>query len=264
MLASSPLAAGPIASASQAVQTAGGAGVVAVNSSGGLSLVLLWGATAIIEFRSEGIGRRGATLIGSMPVQVATEGVMHRGATGSASFEVVVALDSDFRVATKVEAVFSVQVDSALDGRAVTPKTGSGKAFNEVVSRGSEPGRASHIPNMQSSIWVNANGKANLIASAPVSRAVITVHSTGEFTFGDYHYGSGRALAAALFSTGSIQALPYVYASGSAAVSVKMIDHGYGIPPIPSLFISAPGSRTMYAPPSGRTMYAGKNRRTLP
>lgn len=182
MLASSPLAAGPIASASQAVQTAVGAGVVVVDSSGVGILILNGSATAEIEVRSEG---------------------------------------------------------------------------NVLQS-------VSHIPNMQSSIWVNTNGTANLIASAPVSRTIITVHSTGEFTFGDYHYGSGQALAAALFSTGSIQALPYVYASGSAAVSVKMIDQGYGIPPIPSLFISAPSSRTMYAPPSGRTMYAGKNRRTLP
>lgn len=100
-----------------------------------------------------------------------------------------------------------------------------GSALNSKVAK-------THSPKMDTSLWLDARGKANLHMS-PQGDAAIRVQSAGSGRFGGKLRISGRGhleLAASL----KPDWWRHVHASGSAAVKVLMVAERHGFPVIPS------------------------------
>lgn len=219
---------------------------------------------AQVVVQSSGDIVRGLTGESLAQVEVSSTADFTRRAIGSALFGIEFQADGDFRVVPPASAVFNIRVNSTLDGETKTPKFGEAWFLIETRAIGYEIKRNTYSPAMPMVIRTNMKGSANVQAVMPLSRGTIELYATGDLKKGAKLYGSGKAVAAELFMRGAINTRHYVYAAGSAQVSIKLTDNGYGIPPIPATFISAPANRTMYSAPDRRTMYSNADRSITP
>ena len=265
MLAGSAIAQHPIA---------GSARTIFLEAAANASISLALTGNTLVQRQADGLAQvvvsstgdvvRGITSEGLAQVQVDSAGDFVRRAQAGAFFGIEVAVDGDFRVVPPASAVFNIRMYATADLESKTPKYGDAWFLIETRAIGYEIKRNTFSPAMPMVIRTSAKGAGNIQAGIKASRAQIELYATGELDKGRKLYGSGRAKAAELFMRGAIDTRHYVYAAGSAQVSIQLIDNGYGIPPIPATFINAPAERTMYSAPERQTMYATRNRSIAP
>lgn len=207
---------------------------------------------------------RGATGIGlAQTVFVGNNSDFTRRALGAAIFDVTATMTGDMKVVPPSSAVFNVEVKGTAEAETKTPILSSAWFLIETRSIGYEIDRNTVAPLMRAEVRTNAEGLANIQATFG-GKADIDLFSAGTFDKAERVYWQAKAVAAELFASGAIETRHYVYAPATRAqMSMTFIDIGFGKPPIPVEFVSAPADRSMVSVPDKRTMLSGGRNRSI-
>lgn len=220
---------------------------------------------AAISLSATGEALYGRSGSGTSTILLATELDGTRWVLGESASDIIFEADGDAQVVAPAAATFTLVINSSLEEHVTPAEMGEGSSVIEIVSAG-EPwlGGSVFLDPMVASVEVASRAVPYIVISSPAGASQITLGATGEARLGGKVYLEPIEAVIRMFSRCDDSDMRrYVYAEGRSEIALLTAMLQAGIPPIPSVYVPAPRSRTIIVQRDPRDLIVARENRSL-
>lgn len=201
---------------------------------------------------------------GVSQIQIASTGDGTRRVMGESSVEIVFEADGDAQVVPPISGTSNIVLEMELEER-VTPAL-IGEGVSAIVLNTellSHRGKSVRLEPFEARIEVASIAAPYIIIKSPAAASLIALEGLGEARLGGRIYLDPLEALIEVASRGDSSRLRYIYGEGQSAIELLAGSLLAGIPPIPTVYVPAPRSRTFIVQRDARDMRVARENRSL-